>query len=145
MHCPKCDQALIKVKVTTRHEYGGDILNDSEQTDEIELDQCTGCNGVWFDMDELDQYLSEKLLILNSSKVKEYKRYNEMDGACPKCNKPMVKERPKRFKGVLVDICKECKGIWLDSSELDRLEEKSLSLPEKHALVFKHFKELFLE
>lgn len=40
MKCPKCEGALNKVTIKTRPEYGTDILNDAEQTTEIE-----GCAG----------------------------------------------------------------------------------------------------
>ena len=37
---------------------------------------------------------------------------------CPLCDVPM-KEVERR--GVLVDLCPECKGVWLDKGELDKL------------------------
>ena len=145
MKCPKCDSMLNKVKVKTRPEYGADILDDAEQVDEIELDQCVSCNGVWFDVGELDQYLAEKLLILNSPEVKEYKELNKKEGPCPRCNQVMAKQPAPKGGGFTVDVCEKCKGIWLDSSEIDKLEKKNFSWGEKHALVFRNFKELFFK
>jgi len=37
---------------------------------------------------------------------------------CPLCDVPM-KEVERR--GVLIDLCPECKGVWLDKGELDKL------------------------
>ncbi|WP_406676760.1 zf-TFIIB domain-containing protein [Neomoorella carbonis] len=37
---------------------------------------------------------------------------------CPLCEVPM-KEIQRR--NVMVDICPECKGVWLDRGELDKL------------------------
>lgn len=37
---------------------------------------------------------------------------------CPSCDGPMqVAER----RGVLIDVCRECKGVFLDRGELDKL------------------------
>ncbi|MCF6094722.1 zf-TFIIB domain-containing protein [Microaerobacter geothermalis] len=38
---------------------------------------------------------------------------------CPIC--PDVKMREIEKDGVLIDICPECKGVWLDRGELDKL------------------------
>ncbi|MFH1593196.1 MAG: zf-TFIIB domain-containing protein [Candidatus Omnitrophota bacterium] len=145
MKCPKCDCALSKVLVEVRPEYGADILQDAEQTSEIELDQCVSCNGVWFDVKELDQYLAEKLLILNSPKISDYKKLDKKVGMCPRCNQKMVKEPAPKGAAFMVDVCKKCQGVWLDSTELDKIEKRNFSLGEKHALVFRHLKEIFFK
>jgi Zn-finger nucleic acid-binding protein len=143
MKCPKCGGVLNKVTVTTRPEYGSDILNDAEQVGKIELDQCLSCNGIWFDAKELEQYLAEKLLILNSPKVAEYKELNKKEGRCPKCNQMMIKKPAPKRAGFLIDVCEKCQGIWLDSSELDKLEDKNFSFGERHALVSRYLREIF--
>ncbi len=42
---------------------------------------------------------------------------------CPNCKDPnlVIAER----KGVEIDHCPECRGIWLDRGELDKILEKS--------------------
>jgi Zn-finger nucleic acid-binding protein len=37
---------------------------------------------------------------------------------CPMCNVPM---REVNRRGVLIDVCPECRGVWLDGGELDKL------------------------
>lgn len=40
---------------------------------------------------------------------------------CPKCNTDLAK---KYYKGMIeVDSCPTCRGMWLDSNELDKLED----------------------
>ncbi len=40
---------------------------------------------------------------------------------CPKCETELVK---KYYKGMMeVDSCPECRGMWLDFDELDKLED----------------------
>lgn len=38
---------------------------------------------------------------------------------CPICNDVRMKEVEK--DGVMIDICPNCKGVWLDRGELDKL------------------------
>lgn len=42
---------------------------------------------------------------------------------CPVCKDPslVISER----KGVEIDYCPECRGVWLDRGELDKILEKS--------------------
>lgn len=39
---------------------------------------------------------------------------------CPLCDAPM---REVTRRGVKIDLCPECKGVWLDRGELDHLLE----------------------
>lgn len=40
---------------------------------------------------------------------------------CPKCNSELVQ---KSYKGMFdVEVCPHCQGMWLDSHELDKLED----------------------
>lgn len=42
---------------------------------------------------------------------------------CPVCNVPLLlSER----QGVEIDYCPQCRGIWLDRSELDKIIERSV-------------------
>ena len=37
---------------------------------------------------------------------------------CPLCDVPM---REVRRRGVKIDVCPECRGVWLDAGELEKL------------------------
>ena len=41
---------------------------------------------------------------------------------CPLCDVPM---REVNRRGVQIDVCPECKGVWLDRGELEKLIEVS--------------------
>ncbi|MCO7124965.1 zf-TFIIB domain-containing protein [Sporolactobacillus shoreicorticis] len=41
---------------------------------------------------------------------------------CPVCDDVRIKEIEK--EGVLIDTCPNCKGIWLDRGELDKLSTR---------------------
>jgi Zn-finger nucleic acid-binding protein len=42
---------------------------------------------------------------------------------CPRCDAPL---EHKKLKGIEIDRCSECKGLWLDHPELDELEDTVL-------------------
>lgn len=53
---------------------------------------------------------------------------------CPKCNTELEK-RP--YRGMEVDHCGNCSGMWLDLYELDQLEDKAFDEDElKGTMVF---------
>jgi Zn-finger nucleic acid-binding protein len=41
---------------------------------------------------------------------------------CPKCNQTLVMSERQ---GVEIDYCPECRGVWLDRGELDKILERS--------------------
>jgi Zn-finger nucleic acid-binding protein len=38
---------------------------------------------------------------------------------CPRCESSVLEERER--DGVTIDVCRQCRGIWLDRGELERL------------------------
>ncbi|UXR65954.1 zf-TFIIB domain-containing protein [Bdellovibrio bacteriovorus] len=48
---------------------------------------------------------------------------------CPNCKEPnlVISER----KGIEIDYCPECRGIWLDRGELDKIIERSQEFESK--------------
>ena len=42
---------------------------------------------------------------------------------CPRCDGTLELET---YKGIEVDRCSECKGLWLDYDELDQLEDTEM-------------------
>jgi hypothetical protein len=45
---------------------------------------------------------------------------------CPACHDTL---RPSYRKGVEIDFCPNCRGVWLDRGELEQLIEASASSP----------------
>lgn len=109
MICPVCNKAMIVV------EY-----------DNIELDYCLNCYGVWFDSDELELFLKSMNLdtpdlmlshILGSVEAETAEKKRR----CPICRRKMKKanigDRPK----VLIDACIRKDGLWFDGGEVLQL------------------------
>jgi len=47
---------------------------------------------------------------------------------CPSCKIPLVMSERQ---GIEIDYCPQCRGIWLDRGELDKLIEKSIAAENK--------------
>ena len=43
---------------------------------------------------------------------------------CPRCN---VKMEKLKKNSVVVDVCRKCKGMWLDAGEIDKLAKMARS------------------
>ncbi|MGH7843892.1 MAG: zf-TFIIB domain-containing protein [Candidatus Binatia bacterium] len=56
---------------------------------------------------------------------------------CPKCHNPL---QGKNYKGIEVDACEKCEGMWLSLEELDQLEDTVFSQDElKGTTIFSAF------
>ncbi len=55
---------------------------------------------------------------------------------CPDCNVALV---PKNSKNIPMQVCPKCQGMWLDATELEKLEDKAFYDDDdlKGTLVFK--------
>lgn len=92
----------------------------------IELDYCTACKGVWFDSGELE-------LLLEAAELEDYQVFldriidspeassPEKKRKCPICNKKMKKSFIDESDELLIDICKKEHGIWFDGGEVAHL------------------------
>jgi len=107
--CPTCKSLMIVV------EY-----------QQIELDHCLNCHGVWFDAGEL-QLLLEKMGITNSELDAEGlinapdARTNEKKRKCPICGRHMKKANIGKKPVVLIDVCTKGDGLWFDGGEVHTL------------------------
>jgi Zn-finger nucleic acid-binding protein len=81
---------------------------------------CPQCLGFWFARSDLnylhvtEENLKEQKLVELGFGVKSLR-------PCPQCRKTSM--LVKKVRGVEVDICTACLGIWLDAGELYRLSE----------------------
>jgi Zn-finger nucleic acid-binding protein len=107
------------------------------ELDQVEVDHCTRCGGVWLDAEEMD------LLLEGSEGREEIRRRATVEASspeekrrCPICSKKMEKARitrQGRETGVLIDRCEKRHGTWLDGGELAALVRLS-SFPEAHRI-----------
>ena len=109
MICPVCKYDMIVV------EYQN-----------IELDYCNNCKGVWFDSGELE-------LLLKSYGLEEPKAFfngifnsqesvsSEKKRNCPICGHKMKKTAIGGQPEILIDVCRDNHGLWFDGGEVTQL------------------------
>ena len=99
MKCPVCQEITFVV------EY-----------QDVEIDLCPTCNGIWLDHGELELLLGPETAI-NSVPAES----NEDLRRCPLCPKKMDKVNIGPGRRVLIDTCPDGCGLWFDSNELSEL------------------------
>lgn len=100
MSCPKCAGQLM-----------------DEVIDRIPVERCESCDGTWFDAGELT-------IILGVSRRIRLKVGTLTGLRCIKCPDETLLELPYPGTDVQIDTCPDCRSIWLDKGELERLAEE---------------------
>jgi hypothetical protein len=107
------------------------------ELDQVEVDNCPRCGGVWLDPDEMD-------FLLEGSAGRDEIRANlkfgepidEKTHRCPICRHKMEKARVRRRSdgpGIQIDRCSRGHGTWLDGGELQAIVKLS-EFPEAHRI-----------
>lgn len=74
----------------------------------------------------------EKHKKLNEEEKKRLKELHYM--RCPKCGMELIEIN---YKGIKIDECSECEGIWLDAGELEAISKLEKTGLDKLFSVFK--------
>ena len=111
MDCPVCEEsAMITLELN-----------------EVEIDYCTICNGIWLDAGELELLLGEPVKarqLLDSFKIDLKSR--EKIRKCPICDKKMQKVIVGSSEPVLlIDKCRRGDGLWFDKGELHDIFDRA--------------------
>jgi Zn-finger nucleic acid-binding protein len=116
MRCPR-DQAPLE-----RQTY----------KNEIQVDRCTSCRGIWLDRGELEliQETSQRSdasalrgIQVIASAYELARQKARPDIACPKCERTLAPREYAHCSQILIDLCPGCGGVWLDRGELEALEQ----------------------
>ena len=110
MQCPKCSEEMHRQAIG-----------------KVEVDECSNCNGVWFDEDELRKAKDKTDSDLNWMDFDLWKHADQFQVSakpikCPKCSIDMAGILYGKT-GIEVDHCVKCKGIWLDGGEFKKIIE----------------------
>lgn len=125
MICPVCNVPMVVLEL-----------------DQVEIDYCANCGGIWLDSGELELLLEskterEKLM----ASFKEDTTSKEKRYSCPICGKRMRKVLVGENEQVLVDKCSKDHGIWFDKGELNSIIENASK--NKEGKVINHLKQIF--
>jgi Zn-finger nucleic acid-binding protein len=129
LNCPRCHGAL----------------QPGTYEADVQVDGCPSCGGLWLDQRELERI--EESLVNNYAdplsrpdnsidRAYEVARQNSRtEVTCPKCGREMSKKECHPASLVLVDVCPDCAGLWLDRGEIQSLEVffERMRLEEKEA------------
>ena len=131
MKCPACHNILIVVE----HEN-------------VELDYCPNCLGVWFDAGELALLLETAELeggglSLDSILTSPEARSTEKRRKCPICNVKMKKATVGHSPEILTDVCPRGDGLWFDSGEVGQLIEQLPDRSDSQGRVINFLGEVF--
>ncbi len=111
MNCPVCkENAMITLELN-----------------EVEIDYCTACAGIWLDAGELEILLGgpdkEKALL---DSLKTDSGVSENIRRCPICDKNMQKVIVgSSGPALLIDKCARGDGLWFDKGELNTIFGKA--------------------
>ena len=108
MDCPNCKQPMIVLELN-----------------EVEIDYCIECKGIWLDSGELELLLEEDKSLDNSGFFSEPIKVSEKKKKCPICLKKMGKIEIAGDENILLDKCLKSHGIWFDENELQQTLSKS--------------------
>ena len=120
MKCPGCGQVPIVVEF-----------------EQVEIDYCPACRGLWLDAGELAVLLGRP----------DPLRPEDLAGArpgprrCPRCDRALVVQ-PSPGAAVEVDLCPALHGLWLDPGELEAIA-RAQAAPERLAALSAFCRELF--
>ncbi|MHC4741470.1 MAG: zf-TFIIB domain-containing protein [Planctomycetota bacterium] len=111
MKCPKCGSDMEKV------EYAS-----------IEVDRCTGCKGIWFDMLEHEHLKaiegSESIDIGDAKVGRESDIIGRID--CPSCGAGMVRMVDNKQPHIRYEACTTCYGVYFDAGEFKDYKEETI-------------------
>ena len=112
MRCPKCRADMEQIN------YEG-----------TEIDRCTICSGIWFDVGEINVLTDKKAATaIDTGDAKTGKRSNAIDSyQCPRCSGAMVKVVDPKQTHICYETCSSCHGSYLDAGELRDLSTVSIS------------------
>ena len=106
MQCVKCNGQLQKVTLG-----------------EVEVDKCSSCSGIWFDIGELDKILESGRIEALKNEVDNNQGQDARKRKCPRCGGEgnMIQVASLKNADVHIDTCSVCYGQWLDGGELEEI------------------------
>lgn len=88
--------------------------------DDLILDQCAQCYGVWVDYGELERILGEGQVLGLTASSQEPSNYDRVVGSCP-VHRVGLLPLPVPGQSRSLEVCPVCRGMWFDRDELKLL------------------------
>lgn len=89
------------------------------------IDHCQQCRGFWFDDKELDALHDAKDMEMRWFDIDLWQDADKMSvkpagKPCPRCRMNLYQVSYGK-SDIKADVCRVCKGVWLDGGELDNI------------------------
>lgn len=99
-----------------------------ENVDNVQLDVCPQCEGIWFNADELRTLLTRDPMALQDLEDRtepqvEQKHIGPSTRACPDCKLPLQQYHYLYNSPVVLDACTNCSGFFVDAEELGKMQQ----------------------
>ena len=96
----------------------------------VVIDRCGRCEGIWFDEGELSGIVNRggadliRVLSVSDDDPQQVKEpWNDLAqdarAECPRCGVDMNRVEAGRIRGLVIDRCPTCRGLWYDGGEVD--------------------------
>lgn len=122
MDCPKCGERMQLVS-----------------QESINVDRCTGCGGMWFDLFEAEDLIELEAgpSVDDGNRIKGMMMNRIRDINCPKCGKQMQTVSDREDPNLKFEVCTDCHGYFLDAGELRDMAHVTTGEKMLETLVFK--------
>ena len=125
MDCPVCKEVMVVLEL-----------------DEVEIDYCANCGGIWLDSGELELLFDDaKDINKVFDTFVDDPSHHEKPYKCPICFKRMEKCFVGDTQNIMIDRCKNNDGLWFDKGELN--DVLKLGSAGEKGKVFNLLKEMF--
>ena len=112
MKCPKCSNAMEIVRYQ-----------------DIEIDRCTNCKGIWFDMlehEDLKKISGSESIDSGSAELG--KKQDKQGGIiCPACDVPLINMVVSAQPHISYEACTVCYGVYFDAGEFTDFREETFA------------------
>lgn len=113
----------------------------TENYEEISIDVCPVCQGVWLDKGELEQIMRIREERFDQSNIDQVSLKCDVtripvgelkrEVVCPKCGLLMNPVNFSYCSGIIIDKCPSDDGVWLDKGEIEKIQVFSEMWEEK--------------
>jgi Zn-finger nucleic acid-binding protein len=107
MNCPVCQAELTAT--TIGH---------------IEIDGCPSCGGLWLDAGELQELANEPTALKEATSAFPARPRAAAARNCPRCTKALQPHEFASLRGIHLDRCPTCQGLWLDAGEAALIDSR---------------------
>jgi len=110
MNCPKCNSVMEKVVYQL-----------------VEVDRCTGCRGIWFDMQEhqqLKRTAGSEAIDTGAPRPGANVKVGNIE--CPVCKTRMTRLVDVKQPHIWYESCPVCYGVFFDAGEFRDFKEESV-------------------